>query len=142
VFFVRHLFLLNGSTVNIHFYCTLSTALGSRFSDSLKTVFNQLLTSKLKCELIVVGKTVESYRMALESEITRWNDFDRALRKEDREAFGELMDMCRSFAMAAGNATNPILFEPMVMSHFAGTAETDLDFGKETEHKPKFTKHS
>jgi len=63
-----------------------------------------------------MGKTVESYRMALESEISRWNGFDRALRKEDREAFGELMDMCRSFAMAGGNATNPILFEPMVMS--------------------------
>jgi hypothetical protein len=63
-----------------------------------------------------MGKTVESYRMALESEIGRWNGFARALRKEDREAFEELMDMCRSNAMAAGNATNPIIFEPMVMS--------------------------
>jgi hypothetical protein len=63
-----------------------------------------------------VGKTVESYRMALESEISRWNGFVRALRKDDREAFEELMDMCRGFASEAGNATNPILFEPMVMS--------------------------
>ena len=63
-----------------------------------------------------MGKTVESYRMALESEINRWSGFARALRKEDREAFDELMDMCRGYAMAAGNATNPIVFEPMVMS--------------------------
>jgi hypothetical protein len=63
-----------------------------------------------------VGKTVESYRMALESEINRWNGFARALRKDDREAFEELMDSCRNDAMAAGNATNPIIFEPMVMS--------------------------
>ena len=63
-----------------------------------------------------MGETVESYRMALESEIIRWNGFDRALRKPDRESFEELMDMCRSFAMAAGNATNPIIFEPMVMA--------------------------
>jgi len=62
-----------------------------------------------------MGKTVESYRMALESEISRWNGFDRALRKDDREAFDELMDMCRSFAMAGGNATNLIIFEPMIM---------------------------
>jgi hypothetical protein len=66
--------------------------------------------------LIVVGKTVESYRLALELEISRWNGFARALRKEDREAFEELMGSCRNNAMAAGNATNPIIFEPMVLS--------------------------
>ena len=63
-----------------------------------------------------MGKTVESYRMALEGEISRWNGFARALRKDDREAFDEMMDMCRNYAMAAGNACNPIIFEPMVMS--------------------------
>jgi hypothetical protein len=56
-----------------------------------------------------MGKTVESYRMALESEINRWNGFVRALRKSDREAFDELKDMCRKSAMATGNACNPII---------------------------------
>ena len=63
-----------------------------------------------------MGKTVESYRMALEGEISRWNGFVRALRKDDREAFEEMMDMCRGYASEAGNATNPILFEPFIMS--------------------------
>ena len=63
-----------------------------------------------------MGKTVESYRMALESEINRWNGFARALRSEERQAFEALMDACRSYASAAGNATRPILFEPMMMS--------------------------
>jgi len=63
-----------------------------------------------------MGKTVESFRMALEGEINRWNGFARALRKPDREAFGELMDMCRSYASESSNATNPIVFEPMIMS--------------------------
>lgn len=63
-----------------------------------------------------MGKTVESYRMALESEICRWNGFGRALRSEERQAFEALMDACRGYASAAGNATNPLLFEPMVMS--------------------------
>jgi hypothetical protein len=67
-----------------------------------------------------VGKTVESYRMALESEINRWNGFARALRKEDRETFDELMDMCNNNAMAAGNACNPIIFESMVISILLG----------------------
>jgi hypothetical protein len=63
-----------------------------------------------------MGKTVESYRMALEDEIRRWNGFSKALRTEDREAFEALMDACRLFASAGSNATQPILFEPMVVS--------------------------
>ena len=58
--------------------------------------------------------------MALEGEISRWNGFVRALRKDDREAFEEMMDMGRGYASEAGNATNPILFEPMVMSVLLG----------------------
>jgi hypothetical protein len=66
-----------------------------------------MMKKKIVWRLKRMGKTVESYRMALESEISRWNGFARVLRKEDREAFDELMDMCRSFASAGGNATNP-----------------------------------
>jgi hypothetical protein len=63
-----------------------------------------------------MGKTVESYRMALEDEIHRWSGFEKALRTEDRQAFEALMDACRNNASAGSNATNPILFEPMVLS--------------------------
>ena len=63
-----------------------------------------------------MGKTVESFRMALEGEINRWSGFANALRKPDREAFDELMDMCRNHASETSGATNPIIFEPMVMS--------------------------
>jgi hypothetical protein len=63
-----------------------------------------------------MGKTVESYRIALEDEITRWKSFEKALRIDDRAAFEVLMDACRSFASAGSNSTNPIIFEPMVMS--------------------------
>jgi hypothetical protein len=54
--------------------------------------------------------------MALEDEISRWKGFSKALRTEDRKAFEALMDACRLFASAGSNATQPILFEPMVMS--------------------------
>jgi hypothetical protein len=62
-----------------------------------------------------MGKTVESFRMALEGEINRWSGFARALRKPDREAFDELMAMCRTFASESSFATQLIIFEPMVM---------------------------
>ncbi len=63
-----------------------------------------------------MGKTVESYRMALEDEVCQWSNFAKALRTEDRQAFEAIMDACRSYASAASNATRPILFEPMVIS--------------------------
>jgi hypothetical protein len=63
-----------------------------------------------------MGKTVESYRMALDREVQRWSGFARALRKEDRAAFDRLMDTCRNYASAGSNATRPVLFEAMVMS--------------------------
>ena len=63
-----------------------------------------------------MGKTVETYRMALDDEIRRWKGFVNALRKEDREAFEALTDACRGYASAGSNAVQPILFEPMIMS--------------------------
>jgi hypothetical protein len=56
-----------------------------------------------------MGKTVPSYRMALEMEIERWKGFRKALNsEEEREAFDVLMDMCRNNAMASGAACNPV----------------------------------
>jgi hypothetical protein len=81
-----------------------------------------------------VGKTVESYRMAVEDEIRRWNGFTKALRKEDREAFDAIMDACRSYASAASNATKPILFEPMVMSILLSQQISLQKLKKEVDH--------
>jgi hypothetical protein len=66
--------------------------------------------------IVNLGKTVESYRLVVEGEILIWSGFGRALRIEEREAFETLMDAYRGYASAAGNATNPILFETMAMS--------------------------
>lgn len=63
-----------------------------------------------------MGRTVPSYRMVLEGEIRKWEAFLRALRKEDRDAFEELMNACRSYASAAGAATRPVVTEAMFMS--------------------------
>ncbi len=64
-----------------------------------------------------MGRTVPSFRLVLESEIAQWKAFRNALvSAEDRAAFGSLMDICRSYAMASGAACNPIPFEPMIMS--------------------------
>jgi hypothetical protein len=63
-----------------------------------------------------MGKTVESYRIALDTEIQSWSGFAKALRTDDREAFEQMADACRNHASAGSNATRPEVFEPMVMS--------------------------
>lgn len=65
---------------------------------------------------MLTGKTVESYRIALDIEIQSWNGFAKALRNDDREAFEQILDACRNYASAGSNATRPVLFEAMTMS--------------------------
>jgi hypothetical protein len=64
----------------------------------------------------MMGKTVESYRLALDTEIQSWSGFVKALRADDRSAFEQMIDACRNHASAGSNATRPEIFEPMVMS--------------------------
>lgn len=48
-----------------------------------------------------MGRTVATYRLALESMAQQWNDFRRALRSGDREAFDALVNRARMHASAA-----------------------------------------
>ena len=68
-----------------------------------------------------MGKTVPTYRMAIETEIAGWKGFrDGLASEEEKQAFDQVMDLCRIQAMAGSNACNPIVFEPMVMSVLLG----------------------
>lgn len=63
-----------------------------------------------------MGKTVPSYRYALEREIEKWKGFKKALRTKDARAFDRMMNACRLFASAGSMATRPVLLEAMCMS--------------------------
>jgi hypothetical protein len=63
-----------------------------------------------------MGRTVPSYRQALEKEIERWKGFRKGLRKRDAEAFDRMMNACRLVASAGSMATRPVLLEAMFMS--------------------------
>jgi len=62
------------------------------------------------------GRTVPTYRLALEAMTQQWNDFRRALRKGDREAFDELMNKARMHASAATYAISMDPTESAMMS--------------------------
>jgi hypothetical protein len=64
----------------------------------------------------MMGRTVPSYRQALEAEIARWDGFRKALRGKDIEAFDKMMNACKAYASAGGMATRTVLVEAMFMS--------------------------
>ncbi|UCG68204.1 MAG: hypothetical protein JSV09_10300 [Thermoplasmata archaeon] len=48
-----------------------------------------------------MGRTVPTYRMVLEQVIKRWDNFRRALRRGDREAFDRMMNKARMHSSAS-----------------------------------------
>ena len=81
-----------------------------------------------------MGKTIPSYRMALESEIKKWEGFSKALRNDDREAFEQMMNACRNYASAASNATRPVLLEAMFMSILLAQQKTLMEIKRDLAH--------
>ena len=80
-----------------------------------------------------MGRTIPSYRQALEAEITRWKGFRKALRGKDVEAFDEMMKTCRIYASAGGMATRPILAEAVFMSILLGQQKELMEIRESLE---------
>lgn len=64
-----------------------------------------------------MGRTVPSFRPALEEEIESWKDFKRALRPEDQKIFDKLMNFARIHADAGSLAARPMLSEILFMTY-------------------------
>lgn len=84
-----------------------------------------------------MGRTVPSYRQALEGEVRRWKGFRKALRGKDVEVFDEMMKTCRIYASAAGMATRPVLAEAMFMSILVGQQKELMEIRKSLERLEK-----
>lgn len=75
---------------------------------------------------MTLGRTVVSYRQAVEDEISKWDSFKKALRSKDAEAFDRMLNACRVYASAASMSTRPVLFEAMVMSILLSHEEASM----------------
>ncbi|TFG00301.1 MAG: hypothetical protein EU541_02660 [Promethearchaeota archaeon] len=63
-----------------------------------------------------MGRTVISFRPALEKEIESWKDYRRALRPNEQEIFDKLMNFARIHADAGSMAGRPMLSEVLFIS--------------------------
>jgi len=82
-----------------------------------------------------LGRTVATYRLALESMAQQWNDFRRALRSGDREAFDALMNRARMHASAATYAISLDPTESALLSMLLEHEKEILAMRKELEKK-------
>jgi len=84
---------------------------------------------------MLLGRTVATYRLALESMAQQWNDFRRALRSGDREAFDALMNRARMHASAATYAISLDPTESALLSMLLEHEKEILALRKELEKK-------
>jgi len=92
-----------------------------------------------------MGRTIPSYRMALEKELNHWKKFQEILRKDERAIFQDMTDGCRRHASAAGALCIPIiaeaLFFTILFTHHQKLKELQERVNKTTEtashHQPK-----
>lgn len=78
-----------------------------------------------------MGRTVPTFRNAVEDEIKRWKEFRKSLRKKDREAFDELLEDCKRHLSACSQANDPEPFRAMAISMIL-EQQKKLDSLKET----------
>jgi len=81
-----------------------------------------------------MGRTVPSFRPALEHEIESWKDFKRALRPEEQKIFDKLMNFARIHADAGSMSARPMLSEVLFIS-FAVEQEKKIEMIEEKVKK-------
>jgi hypothetical protein len=63
-----------------------------------------------------MGRTIPSYRIAIEMERSKWKIIRQMLDKKDRKEFDKMFSYSRLYNSAGSNACRPILTHPVLMS--------------------------
>jgi hypothetical protein len=63
-----------------------------------------------------MGRTIPSFRIALEMEQAEWKPFRNALDKSDRKKFDDMWDIPRWYVSACSNSVQYVRLHPILMS--------------------------
>ncbi|MDG6989414.1 MAG: hypothetical protein JRN21_08865 [Nitrososphaerota archaeon] len=82
-----------------------------------------------------MGRTVPSFRIAEAQEAAEWRSFKKALPKEDKTAFDEMLSSARLYTSASSAAVRTSRFEGMVMAiifhHYRTLSRTAAEVRRE-----------
>ncbi len=65
---------------------------------------------------VMMGRTIPSYRLAIDMEIAKWTPFRDALRKPEKDIFENMLLRSKLYASAGGMMARPVVLEAMFMS--------------------------
>jgi hypothetical protein len=63
-----------------------------------------------------MGRTIPSYRIASVMELWKWRPFRKALDKQDRKVFDEMLSISRLYNVAGTMACRPVLIHTILIS--------------------------
>src|SRR5918995_3952067 len=63
-----------------------------------------------------MGRTISSFRIALEMEKAEWKPFRNALDKSERKEFDDMFDIPRLYLSACSNSVQLVPLHPIIMS--------------------------
>jgi hypothetical protein len=66
-----------------------------------------------------MGRTIPSFRIALEEEIASWREFRGSLGSGSRECLDNLFNEARNYCSASSNSVRPVKFDGMLMGMLA-----------------------
>lgn len=80
-----------------------------------------------------MGRTVISYSMALDKTLSRFDNYRKALRKEDREIFDELMRLAKKQVQSGSMAQSPNVFDSMSMAMLISIKKQLNEYGRKID---------
>jgi hypothetical protein len=86
-----------------------------------------------KIFVVIMVRTIPSFRMAIDIEIAKWKTFRDALRKPEREIFENMLLRSKLYASAGGMAVRPVVLEAMFMSILLDHHKRFLELAAEIE---------
>ena len=83
-----------------------------------------------------MGRTIPSWRIVLDEELTRLARFKQFLRPEDRTVFDDLAAQCRLYASEAGTLASPIKEVPLLLSMIFAQHKRLMELEKRIKERP------
>ena len=78
-----------------------------------------------------MGRTIPSWRIVVDAEISRLKKFEESLRAEDQEIFQNLLKQCKLYASAASAMASPVKEVPLIISLLFAHHKMILDLEKQ-----------
>lgn len=82
-----------------------------------------------------MGRTVMPYSLVIEQVLRRFDNYRRTLRRQDREAFDELMRVAKMQVQAGVMAQHPNAFDSMSMAMLVQLKREIDEIKKEIKHR-------